>query len=317
MSTADAMGQDVEPLKIPKNTSYTLDSAYEKYKPYYPFIKPVRYNEIYGSLRHKNIPYVSYGRKTLVLDLFSTPEKGEVTRPVVLLIHGGGWGSGDRTLMYPLADYLGKRGYITIAVEYRLSPEAQYPAAVDDINNAIEWVRKNGREYGIDPNRIVILGCSAGAQLAGLVGLKYGTDTDSEGNIQKRVHSIVNIDGIMDFSSKEARRWEDDPSRKITAAGTWFGGRYDEKEALWKEASPVYYVTENAPPILFVNSSMARFYVGRDEVVDQLKTYSIFYDIKTFEDTPHSFWLFDPWFQKTSETVLGFLNHTLKTVQEY
>lgn len=301
------MGLDSEPVEIPRNTSYTLDSAFEKLKPNYPFVKPVRYEGSY-----KTIPYVSYGKRTLVVDLFSTPEKVKESRPAVLLIHGGGWGSGDRSLMYPLSDYLARQGYIAIAVEYRLSPEAKYPAAVNDINRAIAWVRKNGSEYSIDHDRIAILGCSAGAQLAGLMGLKFGTETGANGQVQKRIHAIINIDGIMDFSSEEARRWEDDPKREVTAAGSWFGGRYNEKKELWDEASPVYYVTEKAPPILFINSAMPRFHVGRDEVIAQLNTYSIFSDITTFDDAPHTFWLFEPWFVKTGECVVGFLDRVFR-----
>jgi acetyl esterase/lipase len=317
MFGANAMGQNAEPQKIPRNTSYTLDSAFEKLRSHYLSIKPVRYNEADGCLKHKDIPYVSYGKRALVLDLFSPSKKGDASQPVVLLIHGGGWGSGDRTLMYPLADYLAKRVYTACAVEYRLSPEAKYPAAVNDINQAITWIRDHGREYGIDTHRIAILGCSAGAQLAGLLGLKYGTETDSHGKIQKRIHAIVNIDGIMDFSSQEARRWEDDPARKVTAAGTWFGGRYAEKKKLWDEASPVYYVTANAPPILFVNSSMPRFHVGRDEVIEQLNTYAIFSDVITFNDAPHTFWLFGRWFEKTGECVAGFLDRVFRKESEY
>jgi acetyl esterase/lipase len=228
------------------------------------------------------------------------------------MVHGGGWRSGDRSLMYPLADYLAKHGYIAIPVEYRLSPEAKYPAAVNDINNAISWIRKNGYKFQIDTNRVAILGCSAGAQLAGLVGLKYGIYTNSERNIQRRINAIVNIDGIMDFTSKKARKYEDDPSKKITSAGAWFGGRYSEKTELWKEASPLYYVNENSPPIQFINSSMPRFHIVRDEVIYKLRAYSIYSEIKTFTDAPHSFWLFDPWFERTGKYVVEFLDKVLK-----
>ena len=273
--------QDVEPFPAQRDTSYTVNSAYNKYKKDYPFIKPIKYDESKGSLRHKNISYISFGARTLLLDIFSTDKKTELAKPVVIMVHGGGWRSGDRSLMYPLADYLTKHGYIAIPVEYRLSPEAKYPAAVNDINNAISWIRKNGYKFQIDTNRVAILGCSAGAQLAGLVGLKYGIYTDSERNIQRRINAIVNIDGIMDFTSKKARKYEDDPSKKITSAGAWFGGRYSEKKELWKEASPLYYVNENSPPIQFINSSIPRFHIGRDEVIKKLRAYSIYSEIKT------------------------------------
>ena len=123
----------------------------------------------------------------------------------------------------------------------------------------------------------------------------------------------MNIDGIMDFTSEDARKYEDDPSKTTTSAGEWFGGRYAEKKELWKEASPIYYVNENSSAIQFINGSMMRFHIGREEVIEKLKTYSIYSDIKTFDDAPHSFWLFEPWFEKTGKFVIEFLDQVLKT----
>jgi acetyl esterase/lipase len=310
--TSIVSSQDARQFTIQRDTSYTLHSAYEKYKKDYPFIKPIQYDELKGCLQHRNICYCSLGKRTLSLDIFSTAEKSEPMKPAVITVHGGGWSSGDKSLMYPLADYLAKHGYVAIPVEYRLSPEARYPAAVNDIHNAVAWVLKNGSAYQVDTNKIAILGCSAGAQLAGLVGLTFGVNKNDDKPPRKRIRAIVNIDGIMDFTSEEARKYEDNPARKTTAAGAWFGGRYSEKKELWKEASPVYYVNENSPPILFINSSMPRFHIGRDKVIEKLNTFSIYSEIHTFEDAPHSFWLFDPWFEKTGMFIVEFLDRVLK-----
>jgi acetyl esterase/lipase len=152
------------------------------------------------------------------------------------------------------------------------------------------------------------LGCSAGAQLAGLVGLTYGTD-GTDISTQNPIRAIINIDGVMDFV--EIRSRENSYSGKLTAAGRWFGGGYDEKPQLWKAASPVYYVTDHSPPILFLNSSQPRFHAGRDEVIEKLHSYSIYSEVHTFDDAPHCFWLFDPWFEKTGMLVVQFLKKTL------
>ncbi|MFC2088426.1 alpha/beta hydrolase fold domain-containing protein, partial [Calditrichota bacterium] len=213
---------------------------------------------------------------------------------------------------YSLADYLANSGFIAVPVEYRLSPEVKYPAAVHDINNAVTWILKNGFKYQIDTNKIAILGCSSGAQLAGLVGLTYGKNQTVEETTTNQISAIVNIDGIMDFISEEARKYEDNPNRKTTSTGKWFGGRYYEKKELWKEASPVYYVNKNSPPIQFINSSMPRFHIGREEVIHKLNMFSIYSEIHTFEDAPHSFWLFDPWFERTGRFVIEFLKITIK-----
>ena len=215
----------------PRDTSYTPHSAFEKYKKDYPFIKLARYDISKKYHQQKSIPYVSYGVRELVLDIFSDDNKTGTTKPGVIMIHGGGWRSDDRDLMYPLAGYLAEHGYIAVPVEYRLSPEASYPAAVDDINSAVTWIREHGQNFGVDTSKIVILGCSAGGQLAGLIGLKYGTYSDTEEKIQKKINAIIDIDGIMDFTSKDARRYEDDSTRAVTSAGAWFGGRYAEKKS--------------------------------------------------------------------------------------
>jgi len=293
-------------LNIPRDTSYTLQSAYAKYKKDYPFIRPIEYDMSKGTMWQADICYHSVDGRPLLLDIFSTAKNSELPKPAVVLVHGGGWSSGDRSLMYPLADFLAQHGYIAVPVEYRLSPEAQYPAAVDDITNAITWILKNGQDFCINTNKIAVLGCSAGAQLAGLVGLTYVTD-----DTENRIATIINIDGIMDFTSAEARKYEDNSTGKLTAAGRWFGGRYSEKPELWKEASPVYYVNENSPPILFINSSQPRFHAGRDEVIEKLNTYSIYSEVHTFDDALHSFWLFDPWFERTGMFIVQFLEKTL------
>ena len=289
---------------IPRDTSYTLQSAYTKYKKYYPDITPVPFSIDECKSIAGDITYSTIGNRQLRLDLFSPAPTNSSLHPVVMLIHGGGWSSGDKSLMHPLADAIAQHGYIAVTVEYRLSPEARYPAGVNDLKNAINWLRQHGDEYRIDINRITLLGCSAGAQLAGLVGL-----TDRAPDPLKPIAAIINIDGVMDFTNEKALKHENNPENKSTAAGRWFGGSYEEVPQLWKEASPIYYVTSNSPSMLFLNSSQPRFHAGRDEVIAKLNQYDIWSEVHTFDDTPHSFWLFNPWFRPTVEHIVTFLDH--------
>ena len=183
--------------EVPRDNSYTLQSAVTKYKKCYPDITAVEYNPATGSLRTADIAYGSESGRDLLLDVFSPPVTPDSPNPAVLLVHGGGWCSGSKELMHPLADYLAAHGFVAVTAEYRLSPEAQYPAAVNDLNRALGWMRNNAETYGIDTGRIAVLGGSAGAQLAGLIGMQ-----------DPSVSAIINIDGVMDFTCPEALQHE-------------------------------------------------------------------------------------------------------------
>lgn len=87
-------------------------------------------------------------------------------RPAVVLVHGGAWRQGDRTQLRGYGIRLGIEGYVGIAIEYRLTPEAPWPAQIHDVKAAIRWVRANADRLGIDARRIAIEGNSAGAHLA-------------------------------------------------------------------------------------------------------------------------------------------------------
>ena len=300
-----------ESTAIPRDTYYTISSVFNKLKVDYPFINTVSSILPEGVSVEKDLVYISYGKRKLHLDLFY-PKNSTASKPAVILIHGGGWRSGDKSLLIPMAQQFAVKGYVIAAVEYRLSPEAKYPAAVYDLKAAIRWMRANAAHYHVDPNKIAILGCSSGGQLAALVGTTNGVSKFSGVSQQQtessNVQAIIDIDGVLDFTSEEARKYEDDPTKNPSSAGAWFGGRYDEKPNVWKEASPLYYANEKTPSILFINSSIPRFHVGRDEMIEKLKQFNIYYEVHTIPDTPHSFWLFHPWFEETLQYAADFLD---------
>jgi acetyl esterase/lipase len=307
--------QRVTNLADPANT-YTPEATFQKLAGDYPFITVALRDVPLSVHENKNIAYVHYGKRILQLDLYLPKNKMNIDRPAIVLVHGGGWHSGYRTNFTPFAIAMAERGYVAATISYRLSSEAQYPAAIYDVKAAIRWLRSNAKKYDVDPNKIAVGGGSAGGQIASLTGVTGGMEKfdpqAKRSQVSSDVQAIINIDGLSDFTSEDARFYEDDPHKNPSAAGAWFGGRYAEKTARWHEASPLFYVNKNTPPILFLISSQRRFSLGHQEMIEKMKPFNIPYQVTRLPNTPHSFWLFDPWLQPAADIVTQFLNQQLK-----
>jgi acetyl esterase/lipase len=307
--------EGVRKKQVPRDNYFTIESATEKALKQYPAAVAVPPVLPAGVVAIENLVYVSHEERDLRLDLYKPEGRTDSARPAVLFVHGGGWRSGDRTMERPMAQRVAARGYVTATVEYRLSPEAIYPAAVYDLKAAVRWMRSQASRFGIDTNRIAISGCSAGAQLASLVGTTNGIRR-FEGDAGSLLHSsevqaVVNIDGYMDFTLADVRDKDVDPA-KPTSECRWLGGSYDDKPELWREASPIQYISGKTPPILFLNSSLDRYHAGRDEAIVRLKASHVYYELHVMPDTPHTFWLFHPWFEPTLDHIVAFLDKVFK-----
>ena len=115
----------------------------------------------------KAVP-VKEGKTTtnLALDLLHPADATAKPRPLVLFVHGGGWASGNRSMGEGFLPLFAGGGAVAGTLSYRLSRDAPYPAALQDVATALAWIRTNANSLGVDPNRIAIWGHSAGAQLA-------------------------------------------------------------------------------------------------------------------------------------------------------
>ncbi|HEY6062980.1 MAG TPA: pectinesterase family protein, partial [Chitinophagaceae bacterium] len=249
------------------------------------------------------------GNHKLLLDAFYPKRKSTVKRTAILIFHGGGWRSGNKTLHHPLAQQLASLGYVCFTPEYRLSTEALFPAAIYDAKAAIRWVRENALRYGVDVNQIVVAGHSAGGELAAFLG----TTNDKAGfegfgghsNFSSKVNAVINMDGILAFIHPESG--EGDDTRRVSAATNWFGSNKTENPRLWMQGSPLTHVGPHTPPTLFINSSVERMHAGRDDYIRILRHYNIYTEVKLFGNAPHSFCLFEPWFSPIVQTIDQFL----------
>lgn len=296
---------------IPLDTSYTIGSTYQKLIKQYPAIKVARPDAENVSQRfdivYLTIPESPFGRRELHADVFMPSGKNK-SYPAVLMIHGGGWRSGNKSLNTSMAMALAKRGFVVVSVEYRLSLEAKYPAAVHDVISALRWMRSNAKQYHIDPDKIAIAGYSAGGQLASLIGVTNGNqkfESDGDQKNSREVQAVIDLDGLLDFTHAETLAVK---RNETSADVSWLGGTYEQIPERWKEASAMTWVDDNAPPFLFINSSQTRFHAGYDDVVKRLNEYGIYNEVHKFDDAPHSYWFFDPWFDPMINYMTDFLN---------
>lgn len=291
-----------------RDTSYTTYHAYQADKEKYPQIEVVPELATSTIRQQKSIPYCQQQKRVLVLDAFQ-PTDSSRQHTAIIIIHGGGWRSGNRTQHYPLAQHLARLGYVCFTPEYRLSTEALFPAGVYDIKAAIRWVRSRAGVYGIDTSKIAVLGFSAGGELAAFMGttgnmpLFEGSTCNT--SFPSHVNAVIDIDGTLSFVHPDAH--EGDDSRHISAATYWFGYPRIDKEKLWEAASPLSYAGRQTPPTLFINSSVPWMHAGREEYRNRLEEYKIYTEVKEFPEAPHSFCLYHPWFGPTVTSIDLFL----------
>ncbi|HWV33588.1 MAG TPA: pectinesterase family protein, partial [Dyadobacter sp.] len=307
----------LQPSGIP-DTSFSVMGSYRHEIARYPNIRIADSTMPATVQVVRNVAYrTTPGGKKLLLDVYKPKKRGKVALPAVLMVHGGGWRSGDRTHNNTLARKLAGKGYVCITADYSLSTHALYPAAIHDLKAAVRWIRSHASDYYVDTSRIAILGFSAGGELAAFVGATNGVSKfegiagQHEGS--STVQAVVDIDGTLAFIHPESG--EGDDSRSISAATYWFGYSKTERPDLWNEAAPLAHVSAKTPPFLFINSSVDRMHAGRTDFIQKLNASGTYSEVRTFPDAPHTFMFFDPWFEPTLSTVSAFLKKVLPDAQ--
>ncbi len=169
------------------------------------------------------------------LDIYA-PSTGARSAPVVVFIYGGSWNSGSRENFAFVGRALAARGYVTVVPDYRLVPEVLFPVFVDDNATALRWVRDNIRSYGGDPGRIALVGHSAGAYNAVMLGLDRRF-LGRSGVSPASIRAVAGLSGPYDFL----------PFTSLEAAAAF--GRWPRLA----ETQPVNHVRADAPPMLLAH----------------------------------------------------------------
>ena len=149
-----------------------------------------------------DVEYAKIGTKSLKANIF-LPEKGDGPFPLVIHIHGGGWSGGSYKSLPPNAEELIAGGYAVASIQYRLSGEAIFPAAIQDCKLAVRWLRANAKQYNFDPDRFAAWGSSAGGHLVALLGTSGGVKEFEVGDhpeASSKVQAVCDWFGPTDFS---------------------------------------------------------------------------------------------------------------------
>jgi acetyl esterase/lipase len=204
-----------------------------------------------------DIEYAKLGDRSLKLDLyFPKRDTTSSQSPLVVWVHGGAWRSGSKENV-PLLRWL-DHGFAIASVEYRLSPEAKFPAQVHDIKTAIRFLRARSDELGLDPERFVIAGGSAGGHLAALVGVSSGIapleeTTGEQVDMKSDVRAIVSFYGASDLQTILQQSTEYGLSVRVPALQLFLGGQPTELPEVAKLASPVTHVDPTDPPLWLIH----------------------------------------------------------------
>ena len=256
----------------------------------------------------RDVIYRTVDGSTVKVDV-CLPEKESVQpRASILSIHGGSWRAGSKSGLYWLSAcrWLASSGYVAFSVDYRLAPQHPFPAAIDDLRAAVEWVRsaETSKRYHLDPARIGAFGGSAGGNLAALLG----TAGEGELTTGSRVAAVAELSGPTDLTEEG-----------IQLGGVDSGFERVELDYLgceeWagcdqgREASPIYQVDSSDPPFFIGHSVDERIPVAQSRALASvLRVNNVPVTFVAPEGTAHSIAMLN---DDMRERIVAFFELTL------
>lgn len=207
-----------------------------------------------------DVPYAETDNPRQTLNLYLPTTKSEQPRPVIVFIHGGGWRNGDKAGGRRwLSPYLRSGHYAGVSVGYRLTDEAQWPSQIHDCKAAIRWIRGNAQKYNLDPNKIGIMGTSAGGHLVAMLGTS-GDVKELEGDLGKHDDQDSRVSCVVDFfGPTEMLTMGKSPGLDHNAPHSpeakLLGGPVQKVPEIARQASPITHVTKDDAPFLIIHGT--------------------------------------------------------------
>lgn len=225
---------------------------------------PTQDIEVHRNLTFAERPDVMAGvgghvEDKLQLDLYLPEHEHPESSPVIVFIHGGAWlgGSKDDEVLVDVCSHFARQGFAVASIEYRLIPEATFPAQILDVNAAVRWVRASADEYGLDPANIGTFGVSAGGHLAALAGVTNEVDEfkgdGPNSGYSSEVQAAVSWFGIMALHKMAETAPPEGPVNyegPNSPESMLVGETIADNPEAGKYASPISYFDQGDPPLL-------------------------------------------------------------------
>lgn len=236
-------------------------------------------------------------KKTKQADLsltafFPSDWKPDQKRPAIVFFFGGGWTKGTTKQFEPQSKYLAERGLVALCADYRVKSrhDVTPDVCVQDAKSAIRWVRKNAEILGVDPNRIIGAGGSAGGHLAACTGICEGLDSkDEDQSISSKPNLLVLFNPVLNFNQP-----------RLTE-------RLGDNAELANAISPTQHLAKDSPPVLILFGTDDKLLAQGEEFMNRSKELGHRAEIYLAQGVGHGFFNKSPWQEKTIQRMDTFL----------
>lgn len=257
----------------------------------------------------ETVTFATVDGQPLLLDVYQPSASAPQPRPAIVVVHGGSWSGGDKSDFPQWNNWLTGQGYAIFDVQYRLTPQPNWQTATGDVKCAIGWVRQHAAQYNIDPQRIALLGRSAGAHLALLAA--YAPNEQAAPPSCAVGDTSVKL--VVDFYGPTDLEWgynataDENGENGSPATQSFLGGTPRSVPAAYTTASPINHVRADSPPTLLLHG-------GRDQLVsprhsemlaDRLQAAGVPYQTVYIPYGQHGFdYNFNGWSGQISQSAL-------------
>jgi acetyl esterase/lipase len=276
-----------------------------------------------GVTIERDLTYLATERKEK-LDLYQPSARdAKNLSPAVVIIHGGGWVGGDKAAdrEFTTGTTLAKAGYVCVSIEYWKGSKDRWPTNLQDCKNAVRWLRVNAGRLRIDPERIGVIGGSAGGHLALMVAYTAGrVELDPKPlypGVSDRVLACVDMYGIANLATRQGTDKDGTPNGQMDGTTQLFPESLTAAPEKWKQASPVSYIQRGCPPTLILHGTNDTT-VDRDqskELEKALKTAGVVSKLIMVEGANHAWPLKTAKFDYTGDVVSFFDKYVKSAVR--